>query len=489
MTYLINPYILSSLPIPNGPQFWIDAGISQSYPGSGNTWFDLSGNNKNFIWSSTPIWNSNSDLSYFTLSNSYKASGPPSNNIGLNDSSGYTFFMVSSTKIDGSANGAFQVYNSAGSDNRGVFVHPGWTNQVMYFDQGSCCSASERTEINQDGYFTKMTLWVFRRSADGLLRDIWRNGTQIIANTTSAAPVGTLTSTPIDVGGTQSYGWRGTLAAFGGYNRALTNEEITQLSNYYISRGISTAADVISTGTVLHLDSFNPLSYPGSGTNWRDLSGIIGDVNVRNRTNDWSFVTESGINKTTLFNNTNRTSGNNPGIDIPMNNGFNKLTGTIEIWIRPGGDHVGGHGWFNNSDGSTWTNNANWLWWGTWDTSNQHYFRAGNASTCCNDLFVASWASTQYPLNTWMQLAIAWNFSSGNAFLYKNGSLIASKTDFPTNITSSNPTNTGQLFNGHTRTDNMQFKGHCGNYRIYNRQLSGTEISNNWSRLRSLYNL
>jgi hypothetical protein len=39
----------STLPIiKDGLQLYLDAGNTSSYPGSGNTWYDLSGNNRHF---------------------------------------------------------------------------------------------------------------------------------------------------------------------------------------------------------------------------------------------------------------------------------------------------------------------------------------------------------------------------------------------------------------------------------------------------------
>ena len=171
-----------------------------------------------------------------------------------------------------------------------------------------------------------------------------------------------------------------------------------------------------------------------------------------------------------------------------MNNGWNKQTATIDIWIRPTGDHTGGHGWFNNSDGDSYTNNSNWFWWGSWSNSNNHYARWGNSSTCCNDLSFGSFQS-YYPLNQWMHFVLAWNTTQGRATLYKNGVQTHSKTNIPTNVTSSNPTNTGQLFNGHDRSDNMQFKGWCSQYRIYNRELSAGEVQTNYDTYKAAHNL
>lgn len=241
--------------------------------------------------------------------------------------------------------------------------------------------------------------------------------------------------------------------------------------------------DIVTSGLILHLDSFNSQSYPGSGTVWRDISGVMGDVNVQNRSTDWSFAIEPSTSMPCLLNLTNRGTGNNPGINVPMNNGFNKMAGTIDIWIKPSGDHVGGHGFFNNSDGSTHTNATNWFWLGTWDTSNILYFRQGNSSTCCNDTILSSFRQVYYQLNEWNNFTFTWNVAAGRTTIYRNGKIVSRRTNMPTDIPNSHPTTTGQLFNGHSRSDNMQFKGYCSNYRIYNRELTNQEVEQNFKAL------
>jgi len=244
---------------------------------------------------------------------------------------------------------------------------------------------------------------------------------------------------------------------------------------------------IVTDGLVLCLDAANVKSYPGSGTTWTDLSNVIGNVNIQNRSTDWSFQQDTSTGQYCVYNDSNRTSGNNPGIDIPVNNGFNKIEGTISLWIKPT-SYTGGIGWFNNSDGSTYTNVSNWFWIGTWNTSNILYFRQGNALTCCNDFTISSFPSI-YPLNTWQYWCVTWKVSAGQAAFYKNGSLHSSTSGLPTDIPNTNPTNTGQLFNGHTRGDNMQFRGYCNTYKIYNRAISAGEVQQNFNALRGRFGI
>lgn len=253
---------------------------------------------------------------------------------------------------------------------------------------------------------------------------------------------------------------------------------------YPISAPLS-PLEPVTSGIVLHLDANNINSYSGSGTTWNDLSGVMGNVNIQNRTTDWTFATSpEGVRG--VYNATNRSANNSPGINVPTNNGFNKAAGTIDVWLRPL-DSTGGYGIFVNSDGSTNTNASNWFWVGGWDSNTLLYFRQGNASTCCNDLTISRFTETYFITNKWNNFTFSWNVSTGSARIYVNGLLYASTTSIPTNVPNTNPTTTGQLFNGHTRGDNMQFKGYCSTYRIYNRQLSDAEILQNYDFSKQLH--
>lgn len=462
MSYLLNPYSLSSLPIPNGPEFWIDAGIAQSYPGSGTSWYDLSGNNKHFTWTTTPSWTSSGNLSYFNLSNSYKATGPASNNINLSDSTGYTFFMVSSTDIDGNANSAFKVYNTSAAvtdaQSRAVFCHPGWTNSIVYFDQGGCCNANQRTEVLQYGYMRTTHLWIFRRSADGTLRDIWRDGVQIITNTNSSASLGTLASTAIDIGGTSEGGWRGTLSAFGSYSRQLNNTEITQLWNYYNSRGVSgnQATELVTTNLVFDVDSKMAISYPGSGTTWFDISG-----SGLNATGSTAISTSTGLAWNQPYNTASTSILNTDTHSLFF---WLQINGTTGTWDKIFGYTPSG----TDRSPGIWRYPSNRILHWRYDPNNTgaDFTSTGLGST-----------GTEFVINTWYYVGVTKNGATATS--YVNGSSLGTQTV-------SNPKTSGnstiQLFPGYTGST-----AYMGAAHIYNRVLSASEVLSNFNRTKARY--
>lgn len=83
--------------------------------------------------------------------------------------------------------------------------------------------------------------------------------------------------------------------------------------------------DIVENGLVLCLDAANKLSYPGSGTTWRDLSGNSYNGTL---TNGPSFNSDKGgsivFNASTQYVDTSNTSGLN----------FTNTSATVSVWIK-----------------------------------------------------------------------------------------------------------------------------------------------------------
>jgi len=220
---------------------------------------------------------------------------------------------------------------------------------------------------------------------------------------------------------------------------------------------------IITDGLVLYLDAGNSKSYPGSGNTWYDISNTIGNIDITSRNNDWSFVNDPQTAQKCIYNTTNRTS--NAGINMLTNTGFNKNAGTIEIWLKPT-DNTGAAGLFVNGDGVTYTNVTGWFWFGGWNSNSTIYFRQTGT------------------------LGIRWDIIGANSRInmFKNTTVLSSYVGNATQ-TANVGTTTGQLFNGHVRGDNAQFKGYCNNYRIYNRYLTDDELKQNHTALKGRFGL
>jgi len=212
--------------VTSGLQLYLDAGDSSSYPGSGTTWYDLSGNGRNFTWNSVSF--TSGSIPYFsTLGN--KATGPASNSFGINNTSGYTIFLIMMQNTL-SNSGAFEFHSSTATYNRGIFSHCTWSDDIVYFDQGGCCGSDTRVQVASGGSQT-WNIWTFRRFTNSSTRTISKNGSTLITNTASAANIN-LSTTGASVGGTASYtNWNARLGGFIVYNRGLSDAEVTQNFN------------------------------------------------------------------------------------------------------------------------------------------------------------------------------------------------------------------------------------------------------------------
>lgn len=209
-----------------GLSIFLDAKETQSYPGSGTIWYDLSGNDNNFTWNSSPTYTSGSHP-YFT--SNQLAYGPASNSVGIDNTTGYTIQILANNRSSVQSS-AFKFYQNNAADiaGRGIFAHLTWSNDDVYFDQGGCCGEGQRVRVESGGS-NSWNLWTFRRNATS--RDIWKNGTRLATNTTASAAIG-LDSRQITLFGDDEYptGWDAWVSSFIAYNRAISDEEV--VSNY-----------------------------------------------------------------------------------------------------------------------------------------------------------------------------------------------------------------------------------------------------------------
>ena len=206
-------------------QLLLDASNPKSYPGSGTTWYDISGNGKNFTWSSVSF-TSSGQRSYFST-NTRTCTGPASNSFGINNGTGYTIITVFSTQtFDGQS---FFKWVGSDVDGRGFFMHPGWTNYTLYWDQGGCCNADQRLQVTYDQTtISNFQIWAFRsRLYD---RYQFKNSISQGSTSTYAANIN-LTSGAASVANSEGTNWDGRLAYFALYNTGLDDNTILSISN------------------------------------------------------------------------------------------------------------------------------------------------------------------------------------------------------------------------------------------------------------------
>jgi len=214
--------------VSNGLQLYLDANNTTSYPGTGTTWYDLSGQNNNVaMQNSGSISYTSSDGGYFTLaSNGYfnksTTTGIPTG------SSAYTMsvWVQWPTGTWPTFGGMIGVGSSTTTNQTNQFRTTGTNTFINYWYGNDLAATSTLSPASQ--WFNAVAQW------DGTTRKIWVNGTQIA----SAGATGiNVSSSLLQIGATNVSGsetLRGRIGQALIYNRALSSTEIQQ--NYNTTR-------------------------------------------------------------------------------------------------------------------------------------------------------------------------------------------------------------------------------------------------------------
>ena len=221
---------------------------------------------------------------------------------------------------------------------------------------------------------------------------------------------------------------------------------------------------IVTSGLVLLLDAGDQASYPGSGTTWTDLSG---NGNHGTLTSGPTYSSADG--GSLIFDGTDDYVINSSTTNIPVGSSSR----TIEFWVYPKGDTnvfvvlgTGGVG-------------------STQIYSVQFYNQAGtryvfsDRVNATNNLTISG---AQLPtLNVWNH--IVFGNSGQDYFYYINGVLQKSGT-FPVTLNT-----VGQKYIVGKRDDIVRntMNANMARVSIYNRALSGAEITQNFEALRSIY--
>jgi len=213
---------------------------------------------------------------------------------------------------------------------------------------------------------------------------------------------------------------------------------------------------------VLALDAAERLSYPRTGTTWRDLSG---NSNNGTLTNGPTF--SAGNQGSIVFDGTNDYVGSFPtqisGVGSKTICAFIYPTTTSRAGIC-GTRSVNGDGWVFTINRTT--------------SGNLSYFHTGTAT----EIQVAAGIVT----NTWTQVCVTYSTTSTTIILYKNGYQVG--TSFTTAVPP-----VSSAFNGvigdEEYTFSVPFKGNMSSVQIYNRALTAVEILQNYNATKSRFGL
>jgi len=415
------------------PVLHLDAGNTASYPGTGSTWYDLSGygNSVNFV--NSPVWDSRgfftTDPGYFTGTGS--ASIPQGN-------SSYTLICWIRFGTWQARKGIISIGGS-GSSNQSNALRTGDTASLVHLLH--YWWANDLAISNNNAGVASGDWMMVAAQFDGTTRRVWVNNVNVGSDNPGSSH--NVTSTAIQVGSTPGAGiFPGSIIAAFIYNRALSASELAQSFS-----ALSARASAISNGVLLmYLDAGNTASYSGTGTSWNDLSG-----NGRNGTiSNGSYNALDG--GSVVFN------GTSTGVDY----GLIAISDfTCEVWVNLGST-AGGLAFGGGISGAD---------------NNQLQLSDGiGIALGDSQLSVTPGTTGALTTGTWCQ--VVWARVGEAISIYKNGSFLASASSSAQLRISKIGTNGGGFLSGRISVA-----------RVYAGALSAAEISANFNALRGRYGI
>jgi hypothetical protein len=227
---------------------------------------------------------------------------------------------------------------------------------------------------------------------------------------------------------------------------------------------------LVTDGLIVLLDSMDSTSYPGSGTTWYDLSGYGHNASMINM-NSPSAGNTSGYDTTTKYMMFDRHLGGSDGaannyalisntsiLDQALcENGM-----TIDMWIRE----------------TSYVCTAFTKWNGSWELYYCSTLTFRTQGTNGND----GGASIGSSAGTWRNIVAT--HDGVNRRLYSNTTLVLNDTNNVYSQNTSSPISIGAYDGGSYATN-----GAIPIYRIYNRPLSPTEITQNYNATKNRFGL
>lgn len=233
--------------------------------------------------------------------------------------------------------------------------------------------------------------------------------------------------------------------------------------------------NIVRDGLVLHLDAADRKSYPGSGNIWFDRSGYQNNFTLFNTP---SFSSSNGGN--IVFNGSAQYASSTSTLNLSP---YNQIT--VEIWFIPSNaleklvfehsanwnTNVGGFGLASNSNGG-----------GTLSTQCHTNSSNGGRSydfTC---------GTTQYSCHVNIFSKIA---DSTGRLSYVNSNLLPFAAGWltTTQTSSTNAFRNDTMYLAARGGSGFFFAGSMAIFKIYNRKLSASEISQNFNATRKRFNI
>jgi hypothetical protein len=228
---------------------------------------------------------------------------------------------------------------------------------------------------------------------------------------------------------------------------------------------VSSGPSIVTNGLKLYLDAGNTSSYPGTGTVWTDISGNGNNGTLVNGGTGLSYNSANGGN--IVF------DGTNDYIKPPNSTTLQSNNFTLSSWVNV----------------STLGINQYFI-----DTSSSSFLGYGYSYRIKSDNKIRFWAydstnaldtTITVLANSWYNIVATYNNTSKTQTIYVNGNLSVTNTHTNT----FNLSTISYLQIGKSQLLDGPLNGKISNVQIYNRDLSATEILQNYNALKSRFGL
>lgn len=210
----------------------------------------------------------------------------------------------------------------------------------------------------------------------------------------------------------------------------------------------------VTSGLVLHLDSRNTSSYPGTGTVWTDLVG--------------SGINAALVNSPTYSSGSITFNGSTQYAIIPNNTSLDNQSITMESWCM-----------LTNT-----VQNGFIFEKGVVNTQYSMFFEAASGTFIFRTQGLSNGditfkANTYVPTNTWVHIVCT--YASGVKSIYVNGLLVTQVSGITGTIPTTATGSSVGVYGGYSGGHSYYFNGGISLIRVYNRALTLAEIKQNFS--------
>jgi len=441
----------------------LDAAKLASYPGTGTTWFDISGNGNNGTLTNGPtftgigkqaaiVFDGTDD--YVLLSNTFMADAPAGT---------FDIWFNLSTTSGSSYSGVSNILIGKPSSPDNAFGFSPSTSKLM-FRLGNVTNLTSSVSANTGSWQSAQGVW------DSTKMSIYQNGSPVASVTVSGSTWYGGTSYNTVLGRNYTGQAAGSFTGQQGnvkiYNRSLSQFEIWQ--NFNAFKGRYGIPDIVTNGLVLNLDAGNPYSYlsGSSGTKWTNTVAVSSSI--------------SG----TLVNGPVYANGaiSFDGVDDECNIGnvlFNSASAaTIDMWISipsmSGGKYIAAKGSAGDGIYTFYMNTGPGPSGGL---SSYIRFLMGNQSGSTSTII--EYGNLNF--NQWYNFTFTYDGSFVRG--YQNATSPQSSSLSGNLYTTTSPIQLASSKYG------AQSACSFSNFKIYNRALSAAEITQNFNALRGRYGI